>query len=51
MKKNAVAVSPVINRLLNELLAVRVDDNPHMVHSKVAIVAELIHKAHKKEVK
>ena len=51
MKKgNAVAVRHDINNLLDELVNKRVLDM-NMVHTKVSIVAELIIKAHKKEIK
>ena len=51
MKKNAVALSPHINKLLDDILTKRSDDNPSFTHTKVGIVAELIFKAHKREMK
>ena len=50
MKKNAVAVNPNINKLLDELCEKRSNEYD-LVRTKVAIVAELITKAHKKECK
>ena len=49
-KGNAVAVRNDVNNLLDELVSHRVDTNS-LITSKVAIVAELIIKAHKKECK
>lgn len=50
MSKNAVAVNTNIDKLLTELVKHRQDSNS-LVDNKVKVVADLIMKAHKKEVK
>ena len=48
MKKNAVALNPNINRLLDEL----VEERSKLANTtKVSLIAELIMKAHRKECK
>ena len=49
-KGNAVAIRHDVNKLLDELVAERVDTGS-LIANKVSIVAELIIKAHKKECK
>ena len=50
MSKNAVAVNPNIDKLLIELVKHR-RKTGSLVDNKVKIVADLIMKAHKKEIK
>jgi len=50
MSKNAVALNTNIDKLLNELVKHR-KDSGSFVDNKVKVVADLIMKAHKKEVK
>lgn len=50
MSKNAVAINPNIDKLLIELVKHR-KDSDSLVDNKVKVVADLIIKAHKKEVK
>lgn len=50
MKKNAVALNANTNKLLDEICAKRSSEYDR-VRTKVAIVEELISKAHKKECK
>ena len=50
VKYNAVALNKNIARLLSELVDQRVADDS-LVDNKVKVVADLIMKAHKKEVK
>lgn len=50
MANNAVAVNPNIDKLLNELTKHRKDNNS-LTDNKVKVVADLIMKAHKKEIK
>ncbi len=49
-KGNAVAVSHDVNELLDELVTSRGNEKS-LIKNKVAIVADLIIKAHKKECK
>ena len=48
--KNAVALNPNIDKLLNELVIQR-QNNDSLIDNKVKIVADLIMRAHKKECK
>jgi hypothetical protein len=48
--KNAVALNPNIDKLLNELVTQRRFDGS-LIDNKVKIIADLIMKAHKKECK
>ena len=50
MKKNAVALNPSIDKLLKELVAHHVA-NGSFVDTKIKVVADLIIKAHKREIK
>ena len=50
MSKNAVAINANIDRLLTELVKRRKDSNS-FVDNKVKVVADLIMKAHKREIK
>ena len=50
MANNAVAVNPNIDKLLNELVKHRKDIGS-LTDNKVKVIAELVMKAHKKEVK
>ena len=50
VKPNAVSLNPNIDKLLKELVQHR-KDSGSLVDNKVKVVADLIMKAHKKEVK
>ena len=49
MKKNGVAIKASHNKMLDEIVEKRIKEGSP-VDSKVSVVAELITKAHKKEV-
>ena len=50
MKKNAVALNPMIDQLLKEIVAKRVSTGS-LLDNKVKVVADLIIRTHKKECK
>ncbi len=50
MANNAVAVNPNIDKLLKEIVQHRKSNNS-LTDNKVKVVADLIMKAHKKEIK
>ena len=49
-KANAVGTSGYVDEMLDDLVYKRKQEG-HLVRSKVAIIAELVTKAHRKEVK
>lgn len=50
MKKNAVALNPHVDKLLKELVANNVATGS-FIDTKIKVVADLIIKAHKREMK